>query len=129
MANDVLARDYWILNSWGVATNSANTGTVSYFAGSQNINILVQAVITNLLPNTAYHFSIMASNSVGVSNSAPFVFSTASFPPVVYSNLVPIVSGNTAVVTGMVNPNGEPTTVVFDYVRKTEGLSKTLTRL
>jgi hypothetical protein len=76
-------------------------------AGSEPVK--VSAALTGLIPDTAYHFRVMATNAGGTSHGDDEEFSTlAESPPAPTVLTVPGASGiseTTATVAGIVNPN------------------------
>jgi hypothetical protein len=83
--------------------------------------VAVKAAIANLTRNTTYNYRLVATNAAGVSHGANRTFRTAPGPqpPTVSSTTVRDVSSRTARLTTRVDPNGQATTVRFEYGRST----------
>ena len=81
----------------------------------------VKAPIDGLTRNTVYHYRLVATNPAGVSRGADRTFRTAPGPqaPTVSSTTSRDVSSRTARLLTRVDPNGQPTTVRFEYGRTT----------
>lgn len=86
---------------------------VSIGSGSSGVAVM-QDVTTGLLPNTTYHYKIVANNSKGNGESADEQFTTPPLKPVV-STLPVSESAEGFTLHGTVNPNGGPTTYHFDF--------------
>ncbi len=71
--------------------------------------------ITGLLPNTAYHFRIRASNNFGENISYVLIFTTAGIPPTVITDPLTVITPTSATLNGIVNPNGDETDYYFEY--------------
>jgi hypothetical protein len=66
---------------WGTTTGYGNT-TSSQSAGNGLSNVAVSANITRLIPNTTYHYRVVATNWTGTTNGSDKTFKTliASLP-------------------------------------------------
>jgi hypothetical protein len=83
-------------------------------AGSGESAVAVKEEVTGLLPNTTYHYRIVASNSEGPGVSGDQAFTTPPPKPVAISQSVTEdVEGFT--LHGSVNPNGAETTYFFEF--------------
>ena len=83
-ATAVVKFQYGTTTSYG----SEISATQSPVSGASAVP--VSAVVTGLIPNTLYHFRIVATNSIGASNGADQTFATsANQPPVVTLNSLP----------------------------------------
>jgi hypothetical protein len=75
----------------------------------------VSANLTGLLPNTIYHFRVVAVSAGGRTNGADSTFTTLAVLPAVATLSADSVTGTTARLTGSVNPNNASTVVRFHY--------------
>ncbi|OFX86890.1 MAG: hypothetical protein A2W99_04020 [Bacteroidetes bacterium GWF2_33_16] len=75
----------------------------------------VNKTITGLIPNTAYHYRVVAVNSEGTAYGDDLTFTTATIDPTLYTDYATDVSVNSATLNGFVNPNDYSTTVTFEY--------------
>ncbi|MBZ5535027.1 MAG: hypothetical protein LAO31_03650 [Acidobacteriia bacterium] len=101
---------------WGT-TAAYGSATSSQSVGSGSSDISFTAGLTGLAANTTYHYRAVASNSAGTFNGSDMVFTTAgiSLPPRAISNSAGSITAVTAVVSGVVNPNGSPTVGFFQW--------------
>jgi hypothetical protein len=97
---------------YGTTTAYANVGAVSD-DGYGNSAIPLQYGIANAIPNTTYHYQIVAYNSGGTNYGGDVSFTTATIPPTVVTYAATSVTANTAVLNGNVNPNGGASTSAF----------------
>lgn len=82
----------------------------------------VNAELTGLLCNTVYHYRVVASNSIGTTKGIDQNFTTAPCPPGVpmplsITNPATGITATGATLNGIVDDNGSPTTVSFDFGR------------
>ena len=103
--------DYGPTASYGVRTSTSS-------AGSGTKSVAVTRSISNLKPNTTYHFRIVAVSSLGTTRGADGTFATtgaqsAATGPVTLTTL----SLYSARVNGTLNPRGLDTTWWFEYGR------------
>ena len=77
-------------------------------------NTAVAAPITDLTPNTTYHFRVVAASGGGVSHGADMSFTTLAAPSVTTDEAFPV-GASGATLNGTVNANGLTTTVTFEY--------------
>lgn len=83
-------------------------------AGSGATAVAVSEAVTNLAPNTTYHYRVFATNAAGQSVGEDRTFTTLKIPTV--STLgSSSVKATTATLSGTVNPEGTTTTYQFDY--------------
>jgi alpha-tubulin suppressor-like RCC1 family protein len=100
--------------AWFEYGNSTNYDSTSAMVNLDSGTDLLPVAITvsNLSRATTHHFRIVASNSFGVTFGANRSFITTND----VIALLPTGIGMTnAILNGLVNPNGLPTTVVFQY--------------
>jgi uncharacterized repeat protein (TIGR03803 family) len=102
---------------WGTTTNYGNTipsPAISCGTGEDTINVPGQNV-TNLKPNTIYHFRLIASNTDGTNAGADQAFATLPPLPQVTTGAATEVTNYSATLNGSVNPNGSSTTAYFQW--------------
>jgi hypothetical protein len=108
---------------YGTST-SYGSKTASVGVGSGTTNVDVSAALTGLAPGTTYHYRVVATNSTGTSRGADGIFATAAAPGVV-TGAATSVTPTSATLNGSVDPNGRPTTWLFEYGTSTSYGSKT----
>ncbi len=115
---------YGTVNPNGASTNyyfqyGTTTGygsnTTSNNAGAGTGNVSVSASISGLTPYKTYHYRIVASNVGGTVTGVDRIFTTQALPPTVSTETSYLVTHNSAVVSGMFNPNGSPLQYYFEY--------------
>src|ERR1043166_2188800 len=76
-----------------------------------------RATTSGLIPNTTYHFRIVAHNNGGTSFGADRTFTTlsATGPPVVSTSAATLIASFSATLNGSLDPHGLTTTVSFQY--------------
>jgi hypothetical protein len=101
---------------WGTTTSYGSV-TSNQSAGSGTSNVPISANLTGLAANKMYHYRAVASNSAGTFNGNDMVFTTAgiNLPPSAISNSAGSITSGTAVVSGIVNPNGSSTAGFFQW--------------
>ena len=87
----------------------------------------VKAAISGLTRNTIYHYRLVATNAAGVSRGSDITFRTATGPqaPSLRSTSAHDVFSRGARLLTSADPNGQPTTVRFEYGRTTRYGSST----
>ncbi len=84
--------------------------------GSGSVAVEVSAAVASLLPNTPYHFRIVATNPGGTSQGKDAVFMTAPRPPTAETGEASSIGSRSATLGAKVNPNeGEVTDCHFEY--------------
>jgi hypothetical protein len=100
---------------WGLTT-SYGAASPLRSAGSASAVSSVDATISALLPGTVYHYRVVASNNSGATSGADRAFKTKGHPPPGASTgSVTQIGLRAATVSGVVDPNGEATTYLFQY--------------
>ncbi|MEO8353137.1 MAG: hypothetical protein ABI680_15510 [Chthoniobacteraceae bacterium] len=94
--------------------------------GNGNSPVAVSVALTGLAPNQTYHYRLTASSAGGLVNGGDGTFTTPAVLPIVTTDPALDVTGSTATVRGMANPNGSPTTARFIY-RKLGGTNQQTT--
>jgi hypothetical protein len=98
--------EYGTSASYGNQTASGNYGLSPQ-------NILFN--IPGLVPNTTYHYRIVASNNAGTVRGADVFFTTSQLGPTVQTVAATLVTTNSATLNGYINPSGSSTTAYFEY--------------
>ena len=100
---------------YGTTTNYGNTTTTGSL-GSGFTGTGFSRNLTGLQANTTYHFRVLATNTAGTTDGSDMTFATTAAAIPTATTLPPSnVSGGNATMNGIVNPNGDPTTVYFQY--------------
>ena len=103
--------------AYGTSTNYDNFEfNLVEINGNDPIN--VSANISDLSPNTLYHFQLTAENSAGITDGGDVTFITNSegnLPPTAVTNGATNISTTTATLNGTINPNGLNTNYYFEY--------------
>jgi hypothetical protein len=101
--------EYGLTATYGVTTKSKA-------AGSASKPTPATSTISGLIPGTAYHYRLVATNRFGTSFGADRTFTTAGHPPAVATTGPAGAVGKFgATLSGTVNPNGQQTTWTFQY--------------
>jgi len=107
---------YWF--EYGETTD-LGTATAFQSAGSGNNSVNASVSLSGLTPLTKYYFRLNAQNQFGTVNGAIVSFTTqgpkASGAPSANTNSASAITTSTATLRGKVNPNGDTTTVWFEY--------------
>jgi hypothetical protein len=95
----------------------AVVGAHDLSAGSDYAEHTVAGVtVTELHPGTAYHYALVATNSVGTTIGPDMVFTTSPpTPPVASTGGAEGVSWNAATLTGSLDTRGLPTVAQFEF--------------
>ena len=99
---------------WGTNTNYGNL-TFATNLSATNASLPVSIAISNLTPGQTYHFQLGSSNGAGVSLSSDTNFATLPPVPPNVATAPPGISALAVTFNGMVNPNGMPATVWFQW--------------
>ncbi|MCW8850850.1 MAG: hypothetical protein OQJ81_12790, partial [Melioribacteraceae bacterium] len=97
--------------SYGTTISGTNTYT-GIFDTDVSENVI------DLLPNTTYHYRLIATNSDGTSYGNDMEFTTESstiVKPTVTTEAASNITSNSARLNGTVNPNGSSTSYSFEY--------------
>jgi phosphodiesterase/alkaline phosphatase D-like protein len=100
---------------WGLTTAYGNTLSTTPSSITGYTNTSISGTVTTLLPNSTYHYRVVATNSTGTSYGSDISFSTSSLAPTAYTNSASSISKYEATLNGDVNPNNNATTVTFEY--------------
>jgi len=102
---------------WGTST-SYDHETAHRDAGSGKNSVNVDETIANLTPGTTYHYRLVAVNPSGTSYGSDKTFTTTAIAvtmPTASTGSASDVTENTAVLSGIVNPQGAETRYRFEY--------------
>jgi hypothetical protein len=100
---------------WGLTT-SYGAASPLRSAGGGSTASSVEAKISGLLPGSVYHYRLIASNGSGAASGVDRAFKTKGHaPPGATTGAVTQVGLRTATVSGVIDPNGEATTYMFQY--------------
>jgi phosphodiesterase/alkaline phosphatase D-like protein len=100
---------------YGFDTSYGFTWTADQSPVTGNTNTAVTATLSELLPNTLYHYRVAATNASGTTNGADMTFTTLPSPPLVMTTAATAVTTSGATLNGLVNAMGDSTTVTFEY--------------
>jgi hypothetical protein len=90
--------------------------SVAHSAGQGTKAVSVTAPATGLIPGTAYHYRLVATNGAGTAVGADRTFTSAGNPPpAVATGPASQIGKNAATVTAVVSPNKQATTYYFQY--------------
>lgn len=111
---------------WGL-TSAYGVQSVARSAGHGTKTVSVSTGATALIPGTAYHYRLVATNAAGASIGADRTFKTAGNPPpLVATGPAAQVGKNSATVTAVISPNNQATTYYFQYGTSTAYLQQTI---
>jgi hypothetical protein len=100
---------------YGTST-SYGTKTAEVNVGSGSTTVEQSQAISGLSANTVYHYRIVASNASGSSQGSDRTFTTVGAPAISSLNASPeFISGESAKLSALVDPNGQSTTYQFEY--------------
>ena len=115
--------EYGINTSYGTTV----TATQSPVTGSTNTN--VSASITSLGEGTTFHYRIVATNSLGTTNSSDMTFTTLGQVPTATTLAATSTTPSGAQLNGTVNANYLSTEVTFEYgINTSYGTTATATQ-
>jgi hypothetical protein len=107
--------DYGTTENYGNSTVSQHGGD-----GTEN-DIPINQQVADLIPNTTYHYRLVAENVAGTVEGHDYTFTTgAPTPPSVVTGGPSGVAQNSAAVGGRVNTNGLPTSYGFEIGTTTD---------
>jgi phosphodiesterase/alkaline phosphatase D-like protein/Leucine-rich repeat (LRR) protein len=106
---------------YGTTAAYGLTVTASPSPVNGSTDVTVSAALTGLLPNTLYHFRVIA----GAINGSDQTFTTLPLPTAT-TNAATLITTTGATLNGMVNANGGSATVSFEY-GMTESYGTTVT--
>jgi phosphodiesterase/alkaline phosphatase D-like protein len=100
---------------YGLDTGYGSTAAASPSPVSGSTDTPVALTLTDLLPNTTYHYRVSATNSYGTTNGADMTFTTLPLAPAATTDGASAVTATGATLNGTVNANGSSTAVTFEY--------------
>jgi N-acetylneuraminic acid mutarotase len=109
---------------YGLTTSYGSSTVLSNLAAGSS-TVVVSNGISGLLPGTTYHYTLVASNSVGTNASTDLTLTTAAAAPVAVTVAATSVTASSATLNGTVNPGGAPTGYYFQYGTNTSYGSST----
>jgi phosphodiesterase/alkaline phosphatase D-like protein len=104
-----------VIFEYGLDTSYGFTWTADQSPVTGSTNTAVTATISELLPNTLYHFRVVATNANGTTNGADMTFTTLWPPPPVLTLPATAVGTTTATLNGTVHSQGISTAVSFEW--------------
>ncbi|MEW6026222.1 MAG: fibronectin type III domain-containing protein [Planctomycetota bacterium] len=99
---------------WGLSSSYGYT-TPNQDIGSGTVNVYVSANITGLNPNVTYFFRVVGINSEGTVYGENRSFNSGPPAPIATTGAASSVYYNSAILNGLVNPNGQETTINFQW--------------
>jgi phosphodiesterase/alkaline phosphatase D-like protein len=100
---------------YGLDTSYGRTKVAVEGILSGNSNTAAHAVADDVVPNTLYHFRVVATSSGGTTYGADRTFTTLPAPPTAVTNAATGITTTGATLNGTVNANDSSTTVTFEY--------------
>ena len=116
-ASTTIYYQYGLTTSYGSTTISGNIGTTAGNYGT---------TVSGLTPNTTYHFRIVATSSGGTTYGSDMTFSTG-VGPTATTQAATAINSTSAQLNSYVNPNGQTTTIYYQYGLTTSYGSTTIT--
>jgi phosphodiesterase/alkaline phosphatase D-like protein len=100
---------------YGTNTSYGTTVLANPDTVTGNTNTPVSYNLSGLIPNTTYHYRVLAKNAVGSSNGNDTFFKTNKITPVAITNSAGSITTTSAIIKGTVNANNSLTNVSFQY--------------
>ena len=100
---------------YGLTTGYGGTFEAVQSPVSGTTDTAVSVVISELLPNTTYHYRVVAQNAYGTAYGSDMTFTTLPNPPPAVTNAASGIGAGSATLNGTVHPQGANTTVTFEY--------------
>jgi len=98
---------------YGTTTNYGSVASIPVGSGTTASSLGI--VVTGLVCNTLYHFRARAVSSAGTTNGSDLTFTTTACPPTVTTTAASSISATGATLNATVNPNGQSTTLYYEY--------------
>jgi hypothetical protein len=102
------------LFQWGTST-AYGSSTPILSLGSGSTDLAVSAEVSGLQANTIYHYRLVASSSAGTTYGADGTFSSPLGAPLASTGEASQITTQTAVLNGMVNPQGVSSGYFFQW--------------
>jgi phospholipase C len=101
---------------YGTSASYGSSAPCASLPGSGTSPVAVSAQLEGLIPNTTYHFRILATNSGGTSSGGDQSFTTSTDPPTLETGAASSIAQTTATLNATVNPNeGNVSDCHFEY--------------
>jgi hypothetical protein len=103
----------WSVQYGTTTAYGQHTAPVDVGAGTAPVS--VSAVLSDLAPGALYHYRLVAQNAYGTTYGYDGTVTTATPPAPTIASASATVSGQTATLAAVVDPQGSPTTLRFQY--------------
>jgi phosphodiesterase/alkaline phosphatase D-like protein len=115
---------YWF--EWGLTSSYGSISAVHTLnAGTKAVSVHVTAA--GLSPDVHYHYRLFAQNSSGTSSGADHTFKTTGHPvPVAQTEPASSITTSSAIISGLVDPNGQSTPTEFQWGSSPSSLTNTV---
>ncbi len=100
---------------YGTTTSYGQSKACASTPGSGTSPVAASANLTGLIPNTTYHFTLVAENGGGEAEGSDLQFTTLPSKPAIGGESAGSISQHAALLSGTVNPNGAATVCEFEY--------------
>ena len=100
---------------YGLTTSYGSTVTAVPDTVTGTGNTSVSAVLSDLLPNSDYHFKVVGVNIAGTTDGLDATFTTGKAAPSAATNDANSIASTAATLNGTVNAMNDSTTVTFEY--------------
>ena len=100
---------------YGTSLSYGTTVTATQSPVSGSSNTAVSYSLTGLIPNTLYHYRVVAVNGTGPTNGSDVTFTTTAIAPTVTTGAVADITASSVTFNGKVNANNASTAVMFKY--------------
>lgn len=100
---------------YGLDTNYGKTAKANQSPVTGSSDTAVSSGLTFLIPNTTYHYRVVAQNVNGTVYGADMTFTTGASSPTATTTAATAVTSSGATLNGMVNARNDSTTVTFEY--------------
>ncbi len=100
---------------YGLNTSYGKTVTADQSPVGGSADTAVSSTLIDLLPNTTYHYRVVAGNTGGTVYGADMTFTTGGIPPMAVTDAANNVSAAGATLHGTVNARNQAAAVTFEY--------------
>ena len=101
--------------AYGLTTNYGFFSDMIAVTNNLSFTHFVSSGVTNLLPGAIYHFQALATNAVGTNYGGDLTFTNPALAPFVLTLPATNITATTAMLSGLLNAGGAPTTFYFQY--------------